>query len=246
MKAQFISDLHLCEERPETTRAFLAFLDGPARRTDALYILGDLFEYWAGDDDDSPLIDTVSVALSRLSSVDTRLFFLAGNRDFLIGPGFAERVGLRLLDEPSLIELDGTRALLSHGDTLCTDDQAYQTYRGQVRDPAWIREFLDRPLADRKHFIENIRQHSERAKRVKQAEIMDVNAGAVEALLRAYDYPLLIHGHTHRPARHLHRVDGHDCDRWVLSDWQDEAHYLAWEDGTLSARCLRPGSASDR
>lgn len=246
MKAQFISDLHLCEERPETTRAFLAFLDGPARRADALYMLGDLFEYWAGDDDDSPLIGTVCAALCGLVSAGTRLFFLAGNRDFLIGPGFAERVGLRLLDEPSLIELDGTRALLSHGDTLCTDDQAYQAYRRQVRDPAWIRGFLDRPLAERKQFIENIRQQSERAKRMKQAEIMDVNADAVETLLRTYDYPLLIHGHTHRPARHLHRVDGRDCERWVLADWHDEAHYLAWENGTLSAHRLRPAPVSRR
>ncbi len=239
MKVLFISDLHLCEQRPETIRAFFAFLSGPARDADALYILGDLFEYWAGDDDASPLISAVADALTALASHGVWLGFMHGNRDFLIGERFARRCGMTLLADPSLVKLDGQYVLLSHGDTLCTDDQAYQQYRDTVRNPQWIDQFLAQDLTTRKQFIDEIRNRSEQAKRDKMAEIMDVNPLAVDDLLRRHAYPTLIHGHTHRPARHLHQVDGRLCERWVLADWDDQAHYLVLQNGAISAHKLR-------
>lgn len=230
MKALFISDLHLSEEHPEILRAFEALLARPARGVDALYILGDLFEYWAGDDDDTALSERVAQALRAVADDGIRIHFLAGNRDFLIGEAFAARAGFSLLAEPTEIELGGRRVLLCHGDTLCTDDAAYQAYRAMVRDPAWQRVFLGRPLSERRAIINDLRQKSAAAKREKSMEIMDVNTGAAESLLRAHGHPTLIHGHTHRPARHVHHVDGHDCIRWVLPDWHDDAPYLMWDD----------------
>ncbi len=227
--ALFISDLHLCEERPATTRAFFAFLEGPAREAGALYILGDLFEYWVGDDDaEAPFNREVSAALAALSANGVEVSLLVGNRDFLLGTRFAERAGLRLLPDPSLVEAEGRPLLLTHGDLLCTDDLAYLAWRAQVRDPAWQRGFLARPLAERKAVVEDLRRRSEAAKQEKSSEIMDVNAAAVADLLREWGYPTLIHGHTHRPARHVHEVDGRSCERWVLADWDEDAPYLEW------------------
>lgn len=239
-RALFISDLHLSEDAPATLRAFQAFVAGPARKAEALYVLGDLFEYWAGDDDrDAPIARIVSDAFAGLAAAGVAVHFLAGNRDFLVGPAFAAAAGMELMGDPAEVMLDGRRFVLSHGDALCTDDLAYQAYRKQVRDPAWLAGFLARPLAERKAFIAQLRQQSMAAKETKRAEIMDVNIGAVEALLRTHDHPTLIHGHTHRPARHLHPLDGHDCERWVLSDWDDSAPYLEWDGRALSAHRLR-------
>lgn len=229
MKALFISDLHLSDDTPATLAAFDALLAGPARGVDALYILGDLFEYWAGDDDDTPLARHVAAGLRVLAETGVRLHFLAGNRDFLLGDAYAEGASLRRLDEPTEIELDGQRVLLSHGDTLCTDDLAYQQFRRLVRSDAWQANFLAKPLAERRAIVDDLRRRSQQATREKPMEIMDVNDTAVETLLRRHDYPTLIHGHTHRPARHVHRVDGHDCVRWVLSDWHDDAPWLLWD-----------------
>ncbi|NMG44644.1 UDP-2,3-diacylglucosamine diphosphatase [Aromatoleum toluvorans] len=230
MSALFISDLHLSEQAPENTRALLSLLTGPARGVGTIYILGDLFEYWAGDDDsDSPLNREIGTAFAAVAAAGTEIVFVAGNRDFLVGDDFARRAGMTIASDPTLIELDGRRVLLTHGDMLCTDDHAYQTFRRQVRDPSWQEAFLRRPLVERKQVIEGLRRHSETAKQEKPQEIMDVNAGAVDALLRAHDYPVLIHGHTHRPARHLHEVDGHVCERWVLSDWRGTATGLLWD-----------------
>lgn len=238
MKALFISDLHLSEDTLATVAAFDALLAGPARGVEELYILGDLFEYWAGDDDDTPLARHVARGLKALTDEGVRVFFLAGNRDFLLGEAYARNAGMRLLMEPTEIELDGRRVLLSHGDTLCTDDTAYQSYRAMVRDPAWQAGFLAKPLAERRAFIEQLRQRSQQAKREKPIEIMDVNASAVEDLLRAHACPTLIHGHTHRPARHEHDVDGRECLRWVLPDWHDDAPWLMWdgEHGFITGR----------
>lgn len=228
--ALFISDLHLSDAQPATLRVFLSFLRGPARSADALYILGDLFEYWAGDDDrDAPLHRTVQDALADLSRAGVSIYFLAGNRDFLVGDTFAHAAQIELLPDPTLIEITGQRVLLTHGDALCTDDQAYQAYRKQVRDPAWQSAFLGRPLDERKQIIESLREQSEAAKQVKATEIMDVNPSAVAALLRENAYPALLHGHTHRPAHHVLRVDGRDCERWVLEDWHDDAPYIRWD-----------------
>lgn len=234
MRALFISDLHLCEQEPGNTRALLAFLETTAARADALYILGDLFEYWAGDDDDTPLARAVAEALRLVVERGTSAYFVAGNRDFLLGPAFAARAGLTLLPDPSPVIVNGQRFLVSHGDALCTDDDAYQQFRRQVRDPVWREDFLSKPLAQRRQLVEQLRRHSEEAKRGKSLEIMDVNQRAVAALLRAHDYPWLIHGHTHRPARHALQIDGRHCERWVLSDWRGSPTYLEWDAGRLA------------
>lgn len=228
MRTLFVSDLHLCPTRPEISQAFFDFLSGPAQACDALYLLGDLFEYWAGDDDaDEPLNRQVAHALARLADAGSPVFFMAGNRDFLLGERFAARSRLTLLADPTLVDLYGTPTLLMHGDTLCTDDTAYQQFRATVREPAWIAAFLARPLAERKATIEALRRRSEAEKQDKPMEIMDANDDAIARVLRAHGYPRLIHGHTHRPARHEHLVDGHRCERWVLADWYARGSYLA-------------------
>ena len=230
MPILFVSDLHLSAHRPNAAAAFLAFLRGPAQGARALYILGDLFEYWAGDDDDAPLGAVVCEALGSLADTGTRVYGLVGNRDFLLGEAFARKARIELLPDPTMIDIGGSAILLSHGDILCTDDVPYQVFRRQVRQPAWQRAFLDRPLVERKRIIEGMRAQSEMAKREKTQEIMDVNVAAVQALLREHGYPTLIHGHTHRPAHHIHDVDGHTCERWVLADWHDDAPYLRWDE----------------
>ncbi len=241
LQALFISDLHLAEERPDTTAAFLAFLAGPARGVPALYILGDLFEYWAGDDDgDAPLNRRVADALRELAASGSRICFIAGNRDFLLGEAYAAQAGMHLLPDPCLLRIGTREILLSHGDALCVDDVAYQSYRRQVRDPAWQAAFLARPLAERKAFIDSLRSRSEAAKQEKAMAIMDVSAPAVDALLREHGYPTLIHGHTHRPARHQHRVDGRACERWVLADWHGTAPYLAFDGERFSTHEFLP------
>lgn len=180
MATLFISDLHLCPSRPQIGRLFFDFLSGPAREADALYILGDLFEHWAGDDDlDDPSNAEVCVALQALSASGVALFFMAGNRDFLCGETFAKAAGLKLLPDPALIEIAGTATLLMHGDTLCTDDDAYQAFRAEVRSPEWRQAFLTLPLDRRKARIEALRRESEAQKRVKPTDIMDANPGAV-------------------------------------------------------------------
>ena len=232
LPALFISDLHLSEEHADTVAAFLGFLQGPAREAGSLFILGDLFEYWAGDDDiDAPFNQGICAALRALSNTGVELFYMTGNRDLLAGADFARATGMRQLPDPSLLVLGKQRIVLSHGDALCTDDRAYQAYRKQVRDPAWQAGFLSQPLTARKAFIESLRKQSETAKQEKAMTIMDVNSAAVDALLRRNGLPVLIHGHTHRPARHLHHVDGHECVRWVLSDWHSHATWLSF-DGT--------------
>ena len=227
MAVFFISDLHLSASRPEINRVFFEFLRGPARSAQHLYILGDLFEYWAGDDDlGEPFNASVVEALAECSRSGPSLHIMHGNRDFLLGTDFAAACNARLIDDPHSLDLFGTRTLLMHGDTLCTDDVDYQRFRAEVRAPAWRKEFLSLPLAVRKEKIGALRARSEKEKRRKAPEIMDVNRGVVDATLREHGYPRLIHGHTHRPARHEHRVDGRVCERWVLADWYRAGSYL--------------------
>ena len=222
-----ISDLHLCETRPHTTALFHHFIQRIAPAADALYILGDLFEYWAGDDDlATPLHQDISSSLQALGNQGTRIFIMHGNRDFLMQANLASACHATLLEDPALLELYGTPTLLTHGDALCTDDHAYQAFREEVRKGAWQQGFLALPLAQRKAQIEALRMRSEQEKQHKTMEIMDVNADAVFALLRQHGYPRLIHGHTHRPARHQHEVDGHLCERWVLADWDEHGAAL--------------------
>jgi UDP-2,3-diacylglucosamine hydrolase len=224
----FISDLHLCASRPHITLAFLQFLQTNASQAKALYILGDLFEYWAGDDDiEDSHIQPIIAAFNGLANAGVNVYFMHGNRDFLIAEGFCNAANIKLLRDPTLIDLYGKRALLSHGDDLCTDDVAYQDFRRQVRNETWQENFLSLPLQARKKQIEAIRLRSEQEKSQKTAQIMDVNQIAVEKLLVEYDYPeLLIHGHTHRPYQHQIQLDGHSITRWVLGDWYEQGSYL--------------------
>jgi UDP-2,3-diacylglucosamine hydrolase len=223
----FISDLHLSESHPRTAVQFLRFVREVAPRAEALYILGDLFEYWAGDDDlDTPFHRQICDALASLATNGPGIFIMHGNRDFLMDKGLAAACQATQLNDPTLIDLYGTPTLLSHGDALCTDDAAYQQFRTLVRSQDWRVTFLGHPLAQRKAQIEQLRQQSESSKQKKSMEIMDANEEAVKNLLRRYDYPRLIHGHTHRPAKHLHHVDGHTCERWVLGDWDTRANAL--------------------
>jgi UDP-2,3-diacylglucosamine hydrolase len=224
----FISDLHLCPDRPQATRALFGFLEREARSADALYILGDLFEYWVGDDDlDDAFNAGVCAALARLVAAGVPTYLMLGNRDFVIGEAFARASAVRLLPDPTLLTLYGQSTLLMHGDTLCTLDLEYQAFRREARSPAWIDKLMRQPLAQRKTAIEALRRRSEQEKRAKPAAIMDVAPDEVEAQLRRHNYPRLIHGHTHRPARHVHMVDGHACERWVLADWYQNGSYLA-------------------
>lgn len=223
----FISDLHLCANRPDTTRLFHHFVQRSAPHAEALYILGDLFEYWAGDDDlDTPLHLEITGALRALSKQGTRIFIMHGNRDFLMDSELAEACDATLLADPTLLDLYGTPTLLTHGDALCTDDTDYQNFRLLVRESSWQKQFLAMPLAQRKTQIEQLREKSTLEKQHKSMSIMDVNLQAVHDLLLAHHYPRLIHGHTHRPAHHLHHLDEHSCDRWVLGDWDKHANAL--------------------
>jgi UDP-2,3-diacylglucosamine hydrolase len=234
----FISDLHLCSGRPEITRDFFGLLQREARDANALYILGDLFEYWAGDDDlDDPFNASVIAALARLVGSGVPTYLIHGNRDFVIGEAFARESLVTLLPDPCLVNLYGQPTLLMHGDTLCTLDQDYQAFRRKARSHTWIGDLLRRPLAARKAAIEELRRQSEREKQNKLEAIMDVAPAEVEATLRQYAYPRLIHGHTHRPARHVHEVDGHACERWVLADWYQGGSYLACD--ASGCRALR-------
>ncbi len=239
MSTLFISDLHLCGERPEINEIFFGFLRERVPGSGALYILGDLFEYWAGDDDlAEPLHAEIARALRRVSDSGVPLHFMHGNRDFLVGPEFARVTGARLLQDPAIVDLYGIPTLLMHGDTLCTDDVKYQAFRTQVRDPAWQTDFLAKPLAARKAMIENIREQSAREVKEKPPEIMDVNLDAVADAFRRSGCSRMIHGHTHRPAHHVHEVDGQSCERWVLTDWYERGGYL--EVGEAGCRALPP------
>ncbi len=238
MHTLLISDLHLADERPQITAQFLSFTTGIAPQAAALYILGDLFEYWVGDDDTDALGAQTAAALNDLSGRGTRVFLMQGNRDVLISATFAARCGATLVDDPLLVDLHGTTTLLAHGDTLCTDDVDYQRFRIYARDPGNQARFLAQPLATRREQMLGLRAQSEASKQQKTETIMDVAPAAVEALLRQHDYPRLIHGHTHRPARHVHQFDGHTCERWVLNDWYERGGYLRCDAEGCSAVLL--------
>ncbi len=230
----FVSDLHLSAARPDTAQAFTGFLARQARSAAALYILGDLFDAWIGDDDlADPFNASIAVALRALTATGVPVAIMHGNRDFLIGTRFSQATGVSLLADPTLIQLDGQRTLLLHGDTLCTEDTGYNAFRRSVRDPAWQQAFLARPLIDRRAEAQRLRALSEQEKQHKSAEIMDVTPSEVLRVLRAHAYPRLLHGHTHRPMRHRHPVDGRVCERWVLADWAAQAVGLAATGGQI-------------
>ncbi|MBS1209601.1 MAG: UDP-2,3-diacylglucosamine diphosphatase [Proteobacteria bacterium] len=223
----FISDLHLCVGRPETTAAFLRFIDGPARQARTLWILGDLFEFWVGDDDlDDPFHARIAEALAGLSHDGVDIRIIVGNRDFLLGTTFAARSGAQLVTEPALIEAGGHRIVLMHGDAQCTDDLAYQRFRRRIRSPLCLALLRILPLKLRRALARRIRQNSETARSYQPGQFFDLNAQRVETIFRTSNADWMIHGHTHRPACHILNVDGRECQRWVLADWHDKATWL--------------------
>jgi UDP-2,3-diacylglucosamine hydrolase len=229
MATLFISDLHLDPSRPAITKLFLELLRTEARRAEALYILGDFFEAWIGDDDPDPHHGLVMSGLQELTGRGLPVFFMHGNRDFLVGPAFAGRTGVKLLADPTVITLYGTPTLLMHGDTLCTDDLEYQKVRKMFRDPAWQKTFLAKSLDERRAFAARARTESKVQTATKAEYIMDVNQGAVEEAMRQHGVTRLIHGHTHRPAVHRFGAGGRDLTRIVLGDWYQHASSLRWE-----------------
>jgi UDP-2,3-diacylglucosamine hydrolase len=228
----FISDLHLTEERPEANERFIALLEHQGRAADALYILGDFFEYWIGDDDlGEPFNAVVAGMLKDLTGHGVPVYLMHGNRDFLIGERFCAATGATLLADPTVAEIGGVKTLLVHGDTLCTDDVEYQAWRRKARDPAFQAAFLAKSLAERRQTVSQMREKSRQVVQEKTAEIMDVNDDAVRQAMRTAGVCRLIHGHTHRPGRHELDIDGQRCERWVLPDWYGRGGYLQVDRG---------------
>jgi len=226
----FIADLHLDDGRPHITALFERFLAGDdVRRADALYILGDLVEAWIGDDDDAELPARIARATRGVRDSGVPVFFMVGNRDFLLGPAFAERAGLELLDDGVVHALYGRPTLLMHGDLLCTDDTAYQAVRAQVRTPQWQAQILAMPLQARRAFAAKAREDSRAHTGSAMETIMDVNAAAVAHAMRDAGVTRLIHGHTHRPAVHAFELDGQPAERIVLGDWYEQGSVLRVE-----------------
>jgi len=223
----FVADLHLTDERPVATGRFFHFLQETVAGADALYLLGDLFEAWIGDDHDEQVARDTADRLKALAASGTAVYFMHGNRDFMLAERYAAQSGMTLLADPARIEFYGTPTLLMHGDTLCTDDTAYQRFRQRVRHPLTLALLRRLPFALRRRLARRARAGSESAKAGKPADIMDVNADEVMRVLREHKVGRLIHGHTHRPGRHLHAVDGQDCERWVLPDWYTRWGYVA-------------------
>ncbi|HET7562564.1 MAG TPA: UDP-2,3-diacylglucosamine diphosphatase [Rhodanobacteraceae bacterium] len=226
MHTLFISDLHLDDARPHIVADFERFCIGEARRADALYVLGDLFEAYIGDDDDAELNSRVAAALRGVADAGVPVYYLAGNRDFLLGRDYADRCGMQILADGTTVDLYGTPTLILHGDVLCTDDAAYLAFRKQVRDPAWQNAFLSRPLAERRAFAAQARDASRAHTSSTDMEIMDVNQGAVESALRDAGVTRMLHGHTHRPAIHEFMLDDEPAQRIVLGDWYEQGSLL--------------------
>jgi UDP-2,3-diacylglucosamine hydrolase len=224
----FISDLHLTASRPEVVERFLNFCHQRATGAERLYILGDLFDAFIGDDNNDWPFNAIKASLKRLTGLGTTVFFLHGNRDFLLGDRFAEETGAQLLKDYEVIDLYGTPALVTHGDLLCTDDIQYQAARQRVRAPEWKANALGKPLWMRKLYARWYRYKSGRDKGAKTHEVMDVNADTVESVMREYGVNVLIHGHTHRPATHALIINGLSAQRVVLPEWDGKEWLLCW------------------
>lgn len=231
MAIHFISDLHLQTSRPAITDILLRYLEGTAREAEMLYVLGDLFEFWIGDDISVTDNEAVVRAFAALSDGGTQVYFMHGNRDFLVGDSFARQARTGLLQDPTVIDLHGVPTLLMHGDTLCTDDVAYQNLRAQVRDPDNQRQFLALPAAQRYQIANALRGSSRTEQAQKSMDIMDVNDEAVHEAMRQHGVTRLIHGHTHRPAVHQVALDTVTGQRIVLSDWHEESGSVLICDG---------------
>ena len=245
MSTLFVSDLHLDPARPEITALFLRFLQREAASADALYILGDLFEAWVGDDDPSSTGQQVADGLRRLADAGVPVYFVHGNRDFLVGQDYAGRAGMRILPDPAVVSLYGEPGLVMHGDLLCTDDHAYQAFRAQTRDPHWQAMFLAQPLAARQAFAAQARQASMSRQqdmidgdRASFEAVTDVNPQAVEATLARFGVATLVHGHTHRPAMHAVRIGDREGRRIVLGDWYEQGSVLRVSPGHCDLQAL--------
>jgi UDP-2,3-diacylglucosamine hydrolase len=243
MARLFVSDVHLDSGAPQATEQFLSFLHEQASQAEALYILGDLFEAWVGDDDEDPGNERVCRALRELTTAGVACFALHGNRDFLLGEGFCARSGCRVLSDPVIAQLDGERVLLTHGDALCTDDHPYQELRSIVRDRTWQRRFLALPRAHREALADEAREGSRRHTARTVPDIMDVNSAAVAAAFRAARVRRIVHGHTHRPGVHQLEIDGQPAQRIVLGAWYEQGSYLRYERGRYQL-CTLPRPAA--
>jgi UDP-2,3-diacylglucosamine hydrolase len=234
MTTLFISDLHLEVARPEIAEQFLEFLKTEAESADALYILGDLFESWVGDDDPNAHYAEIKAAIRALTDLGIPVYFMHGNRDFMIGEDFAVETGVTLLPDPYVLDIHGTQVLLTHGDAMCTDDLEYQKMRAMSRNPEWQAMMMQKSLAERQAFAAQARAASMAHGKTVNDEISDVNAGAVEASFREHGVSMMLHGHTHRPAVHQLVVVGKDAKRIVLGDWYAQGSVVRWaEDGPV-------------
>jgi UDP-2,3-diacylglucosamine hydrolase len=235
----FISDLHLDAELPEISGQLLKFLKTEAVDADALYILGDLFESWVGDDDPNPHYAKIKIALRTLVSKRVPVYFMRGNRDFAIGEQFAAETGVKILPDPYVAELYGENVLLSHGDAYCTDDIQYQTIRKKTRDPAWLEMMLKKPLHQRLAFAAQARAASAAHGGTINEKITDVNQGAIERALREANVDTILHGHTHRPGTHRFTLDGEPAVRIVLGDWFEQGSVVRWDKNGPSLGVLK-------
>jgi UDP-2,3-diacylglucosamine hydrolase len=230
------SDLHLSAATPALNAAFVALLEGRARDAQRVFLLGDLFEAWAGDEDvDDPAVRPVIQALHALHMRGVELHVLPGNRDFLLGKGFSATTGARIHGDWLIADIGGEPTLLLHGDTLCTDDLPYMQFRQMVRNPQWQAAFLAKPLAERHAIADDMRRRSKEATAGKGEYLMDANDDAIASLFRNHAVDRMIHGHTHRPALHRYEVDGSVCERYVLADWHDRACWFEADDGGVRA-----------
>ena len=242
MATLFIADLHLDPSRPQITDLFEHYLaSDEVRHANALYILGDLVEAWIGDDDDAELPARIAAATRAVRDAGVPVYFMVGNRDFLLGPAFAARAGLTLLDDGTVHDIHGRRTLLMHGDVLCTDDAAYQAVRRQVRQPEWQKQILSMPLDARRAFAAKAREDSKAHTGSTMESIMDVNGGAVAEAMRKAGATRLIHGHTHRPAVHAFTLDGKPAERIVLGDWYEQGSVLRVDENGVELRGLAVG-----
>ena len=232
MNRYFISDLHLDESKPKTTKLFQTFIKQIIKENindTEIYILGDLFESWIGDDYDNPFHDEIKLLLTSMSNSGVKVFFLFGNRDFLIGETFLSETGIELLDDPALLTINEKRVLITHGDQMCLDDHDYQNFRAMVRNPEWQQDFLSFPISKRLKIAGEAKDASKQSKQEKVIEIMDVNEKAVAAIFNEHQIDLMIHGHTHRPMKHEIVLDGKAYYRYVLGDWaKDSAIIIDW------------------
>ena len=238
MAVLFISDLHLDVERPESLERFVGFVKNEAIYAERLFILGDMFEVWIGDDENDPRFDPVLDALASLRTYEVPCYIMHGNRDFLIGDTFSDRTGCRIMSDYVTVEVYGKTMLLTHGDLLCTDDVPYMRLRTTVRDESWQVSFLKKPIGERREIAASMRAQSKTETASKPSDIMDVNQAAVEETMRSHGVLYLIHGHTHRPGVHRFELDGQNATRVVLGDWYDEPTILQWDSHGFKLRAL--------